>query len=366
MPEVDAFSGDYAEARRRFVEAARERQARLTRIDYGGAAPDGSPLTIDVAEVGDPDADRLLIISSGLHGVEGFLGSALQLEWLRARKTLPAGIRVALIHAIDAYGFAWLRRGDEANIDLNRNFLDDGERFEGSHPLYRALDSFFNPRRPPRRVSAFPLYAIYYLLKYSRGDLRQAIAEGQYDFPQGLFFGGHCIANGHRLLADLLPNLVRGAGHALHLDVHTGLGPWGHLVLFPSLRSSESRVLQALGGIDEFLEDHFAEDEAYITRGDLGGWCAKRFAGRDYLYLCAEFGTYPGSKVVEALRAENQAEHHGASDRVRDFVKRRIREVFAPESPRWRAEALRRGARAISASLDSLASLATLTPSRMG
>lgn len=366
MPEVDAFSGDYLEARRRFVEAALERQAILTRIDYGGVAPDGSPLTIDVAEVGDPNADRLLIISSGLHGVEGFLGSALQLDWLRARKRLPSGVRVALIHAIDAHGFAWLRRCDEANIDLNRNFLDDGERFEGSHPLYRSLDSFFNPKRPPRRISAFPLYAIYYILKFHRNDLRQAIAEGQYDYPQGLFFGGKGVANAHRLLADLLPKLVRGAHHVLHLDVHTGLGRSGHLVLFPSLRSTESRVLQALGGIDEFLEDHFAEDEAYTTRGDLGGWCAGRFAGRDYLYLCAEFGTYSGSKVVGALRAENQAEHHGASDSVRDFVKRRIREVFAPASHTWREQTLTRGARAISVSLESLASLETLTPSRMG
>ncbi len=365
MPQVDAFSRDYVEARRRFVEASRERGARLTSVDYGGMAPDGSPLTVDIAELGDPTADRLLVLSSGLHGVEGFVGSAIQLEWLRSGRDLPAGVRIALIHAVNAHGFAWLRRFDEENIDLNRNFLPEGESFDGSHALYRLLDPILNPPRPPRRFTAFPLYTLYYFLKYGPGAVRQAVAEGQYDFPRGLFYGGKEPANAHRLLGEYLPRIVARAQHVLHLDVHSGLGSWAHLVLLPSLRSGESHVLDALGDLDEFLEDRFAEDEAYEVRGDLGGWCAGRFEGRDYLYLCAEFGTYPGPTVLTALRAENQAQHFGAGESLARFVKRRILEVFVPEGEQWRRDVLAQGTRALAISLESLASLKMLAPSRM-
>ena len=48
------------------------RGARATR------APIGNDLTVDAATLGAPDASRLLVVSSGLHGVEGPFGSAVQ------------------------------------------------------------------------------------------------------------------------------------------------------------------------------------------------------------------------------------------------------------------------------------------------
>ena len=83
----------------------------------------GEALAIDSAYVGKPRAARLLVLSSGIHGVEGYFGSAVQLAWLDAlahrAPTVETG--VLLIHAINPYGFAWRRRWNENNVDLNRN-----------------------------------------------------------------------------------------------------------------------------------------------------------------------------------------------------------------------------------------------------
>ncbi len=73
------------------------------------------------------DADRLFIISSGTHGPEGFSGSACQLALLNdelSRRASERGIALLLIHAVNPFGFSHLKRTNEDNIDLNRNFND--------------------------------------------------------------------------------------------------------------------------------------------------------------------------------------------------------------------------------------------------
>ena len=63
---------------------------------------------------------------SGTHGVEGFCGSGAQIDWLRRGEaaSLPVDVAALMVHAVNPYGFAWLRRVTEENIDLNRNWID--------------------------------------------------------------------------------------------------------------------------------------------------------------------------------------------------------------------------------------------------
>ena len=102
---------------------------------------------------------RAVVVSSGLHGVEGFFGSAAQLAWLRLLRqggaSIPGGTLVVLLHAIDPFGFAWRRRVDEGNVDLNRNFLDDGETYTGTPEHYDLVHRLLNPPSPPSRLHAF-------------------------------------------------------------------------------------------------------------------------------------------------------------------------------------------------------------------
>src|SRR6267154_2941761 len=100
------FSQDYVEAREKFAAAARAAGAEVTGFALDKRGPDGGKLSTDVAWLGPPDARRVLVTISGTHGVEGFFGSATQIEWLRRAKTAPppAGIAALHIRAILPYG----------------------------------------------------------------------------------------------------------------------------------------------------------------------------------------------------------------------------------------------------------------------
>ena len=338
-----AFSPDYRTARDRFRSATLARGFRLETH----AIDEAADLTVDVALAVDDRPSRLVIISSGLHGVEGFLGSAIQNAILEADPrewSLPPGSGLVLIHALDPYGYDRMRRFDASNVDLNRNFLLEGESYSGSPETYREIDWLLNPRRPPRRFDLMAIESIPALLKHGEVALRRAIAGGQFDFPQGLFFGGEGPTQVRRMLEVQLPRWIGDSEYVLHLDVHTGLGPWARLALLLEITVPPDRACWLADRFGEERVEKWGEGISYPTRGGLGTWCQAKFADRVYDYLCAEFGTYSGIKVLAALRAENQAYHWGQADsRSTARVKRRLREAFAPSDPGWRASTLATG-----------------------
>ena len=154
-----------------------------------GRGPSGEELAIDIAAFGPTDADRLLVISSGLHGVECPFGSAVQQQLMRrwGGDHPPANVRCLLIHALNPFGFAWSRRWDDQNIDQNRNFLIRGEAYSGSDPMYGRLDALLDPKRPPSRRDMFLVRAAGALVRHGTASLKQAIAAGQYDYPEAFF-----------------------------------------------------------------------------------------------------------------------------------------------------------------------------------
>jgi len=294
-----------------------------------------------------------------LHGVEGFLGSAIQLALLESEERHwqpPEGVALILLHALNPFGFAQLRRANEDSVDLNRNFLTaakgDTPVYQGCHPLYPRLDPLLNPPHPPRWYGPFLPYALFALLRYRGSDrtaLRQAIAGGQYEFPKGLFFGGRGPSRTQELLRQHLPEWVGGAEHVLHLDVHTGLGPWGklQLLLDASLSLERQQWLAGRFGADVVSLPAASTAPAgdyYTARGELGGFCQRLFPDRLYDPICAEFGTYSAVKVIGALRAENQAYHWGCPDAAGTRRARaRLREVFAPANREWRRGTVAQG-----------------------
>jgi hypothetical protein len=124
------FSTSYAQARRRFRDAAARRDlvVESSVLDLPGV--DGEELAVDVVRDGPADAARLLIVLSGVHGVEGYCGSAVQTGLLELGE--PAQLLGAkahdtaalYIHALNPYGFSHSRRVTQENVDLNRNCID--------------------------------------------------------------------------------------------------------------------------------------------------------------------------------------------------------------------------------------------------
>ena len=227
------FSSTYAQAREKYLAAARAAGAELVTFENPVNGADGEDLFTDVALLGPQSARSVLTICSGTHGVEGYCGSAVQTGLLRdgIADRLPADVRVVMIHALNPYGFSHLRRFNEDNVDLNRNFIDHRQPHP-ENPAYDALYGTINPRADSRlqREMAFLRLLLQRVLKGKR-TLKVAIAQGQSSHPTGLFFGGTRETWSNRTLRTIADRYLKGAERVAFIDIHTGLGPFGNGVL---------------------------------------------------------------------------------------------------------------------------------------
>ena len=339
-----SFSPDYTAARARFRASALALDAHLEAWSIDQRGPDGEELTIYLARIGGPRPTRAVVISSGIHGVEGFFGSAVQaalLEEVLGGFVPPPGTAILFLHALNPFGFAWQRRVNEDNADLNRNMLRPDERYAGAPDGYGELDPFLNPQSPPPLVEGFLLRAGMLIARHGMPALKNAIAGGQYEYPKGLFFGGHSPSRTARVLDERLPGLVGHCERVLHIDLHTGLGPWATYKLFVDhpWGSEQAKVLGAAFGEDVVEPWEPEKGTSYAIRGGLGTWCKSRFPEVDYDVLAAEFGTHRSVSVLRALRDENRCWHWARRDEVASMrARKRLTDVFAPPDPRWRHE----------------------------
>jgi hypothetical protein len=336
------FSPDYATARGRFLAAARAAGADLASLALTATGPGGAALAIDVARLGPPDASRVLLHSCGLHGVEGFAGSAVQLAVLQRAPAVPAGCAIVLAHVLNPHGMAWLRRVNENNVDLNRNFLSPGERWEGAPALYSRLDALLNPPTPPM-ADRFWWRLAAMALRHGPRALKQAIAEGQYEFPRGLFFGGRMLEAGPRAYLDFLRRSLARAEYVLAIDMHTGLGPRGSETLVLEAGAGATPATGLARALGRNLVDPAAGGAAYRIRGGMGGALSTVLPDARIDFLLQEVGTYPAHAVLAALRDENRCHHHDGG--LAHPAKRALLEAFTPLSPLWRRQAVEKGAR---------------------
>lgn len=337
------FSPDYLTARNRFRDAAQRAGATLDALALDARGPRQEDLTIDIARLGARGARRVLLHTSGLHGVEAFAGSAVHLAVLADPPALPAGCELVLVHALNPYGMAWLRRANENNVDLNRNFLRQNERWDGAPALYPRLDPLLNPPSPPAR-DRFRLRLALLALRYGPQAVKQAIAEGQYQFPRGLFFGGRSLEPGPRRYLDWLRHHLAPAEHLFALDFHTGLGRPGEstLILEPGTGATPAAALSlALG---KPLVDPAAGQAMFRIRGGMGAALPQVLPDARIDFVLQEIGTRPALAVLQALREENRCHHYsGSAAGVRHPAKLALLEALSPDSAAWRSRAIAHG-----------------------
>ncbi len=350
------FSESYSEARRRFRDAAASLGADLHAHPIDAGADDA--LTIDVAVLGGDQAPAI-VTSSGVHGVEGFFGSAVQLALLDrlARARDRPDVRYVLIHGINPLGFSELRRFNEDNVDLNRNFLNDPGEYRGAPPGYAPLNGFLNPKSPPSRFEPFRLKAVWNIWRAGLQALKEAVAGGQYDYPRGLFFGGGGPCASTRIVQEHCDAWLGASRRVVHIDFHSGLGAFGAYKLLLN-QSADAEDTSWYGDVfgAEHVEPHDKRGgTAYPVTGLFGDWIQSHFGDRDYRFAVAEFGTYGVIRVLGAIRAENRAHHYGARGSARTRrAKRELLECFCPEDLGWRRrvvdsglEIIDRGTRAV-------------------
>lgn len=337
------FSPDFSTARQRFRETVAASGGRLDSLPLAARGPRGEDLGIDIGWFGAAVPRRVFVHSSGLHGVEGYAGSAIQLQWLeRGTPALRDGDAIVLAHMLNPYGGAWLRRVNESNVDLNRNFGAAATRDGEPDLAYSALDTILNPPSPPR-FDFFYARAAWLLFRHGMAKMRQTVVGGQTVNARGLFYAGDGPEAGPAAYQRYLEPRLAHASRIVAIDVHTGLGRYGQDQLLVDAALSRP---QAMANMRRLFGDRVQRSDdprvAYRAQGAQQEMYERLFGRAEIHFATQEFGTLHTLRVLAALRAENRWHHHGGGA-VDHASKRRLLAVFCPPDERWRAQVLRRG-----------------------
>lgn len=327
----------YQTSRRRFLASARDGGAEVTTFVHPMRGIENDELAIDVASIGPDDAESVLVIVSGTHGVEGFTGSALQHHWFEHHAgALPAAQRVVLIHALNPHGFAWVRRVNEDNVDLNRNFVDWSQPPPANED-YGGLAQLLVPDawdEDTQHATTMQLLAYSEEVGFPR--LQEVVSGGQYTHPTGVFYGGTGPVWSHRWLVEHLPTLVGTARRLGLVDLHTGLGPWGHgeLISHESCDAPGYQRSTAWWGDVRSMLD--GESVSATLSGDWLGAVEALLPGVETTSIALEFGTVDTVTVLQSLRADAVLHAHGDPlGPDAESVRAQVRAAFADDDPAW-------------------------------
>lgn len=341
-PREDAFPSSYPRARETFVAAVAEAGGRLTSHRHPRPGPNGEPLFMDVAMLGNPDARRVLVIGSGTHGVEGFAGSGIQSRFLREAVPVnfPPSVKLILIHAINPYGLAYLRRFNEGNVDLNRNFIDHDGPAAPTNPDYARLHTAIAPASMSfgSEVASWSRLGLFKAIA-GKDALQAAISQGQGSFSRGLFYAGTEEAWSNHVIRSVLSQHLANAEEVMFIDLHTGLGEYAQAELITQASTTSPEFLRAKEVWGNHRVRSSAADESVSVSID-GLLTSIVFdlvpPPAPATAVTLEFGTLPGNEVFAALRAENWLHHHGGEKHPRfQEIKVSLLKAFHPGLEDW-------------------------------
>lgn len=349
------FSSDYQTAKNRFRQAAASKEAKLHTIPLGRLGPDGRPgrqypeLSIDIAWIGPACPKKVLFHSSGIHGPEGFKGSAVQLKILHELKHTGTDTAIVLVHALNPFGMQWTRRVDASNRDLNRANRDT---FPEASPLYQQYEDLINPKRPPPAGFDFSmLHFIFPLLQHGVAPLQQALAGGQSSYPEGLQYAGDKRPPEFEALLDWLSPRFEQVERLIGIDEHTGHGDFGTSTLIAS-HDENTPQMELLGGIYDDQVKH--NGSVYRIDGSFLAALSERVNSEaTALLFLHEHGSlreypplYRRVKQLQLLKWENAHHHYsGALDTPEAYTmhwtKEQLRGAYNPTDANWQSACVR-------------------------
>ena len=358
---VAGFAQTYAQARSRFAAAADVAGLDVHARVHPLLGSEGETLALDVVLDGPAHAQALLIVSSGCHGVEGFCGSGVQVALLRdgalREQAHQCGVALLQLHALNPWGFSWLRRTTQENVDLNRNFHD----FHAPLPANEAYDEIAHllvPRQWPPPAEVEQQLAAY-AAHHGQAALQAAISRGQHGHPQGLFYGGINPTWSNVTLRHVLQEHARHCTRLGWIDLHSGLGPSGHGELIFAGRADDAAGLAcARAWWGDALKSMYDGSSISAPVTGIAG-CAAYDECPQAEITCAaiEYGTQPLEQVLHALRADQWLENHpeAATTGQRDRIKREVRDAFYVDTAEWKRTVVAQARAAVAQALKGLA-----------
>ena len=359
-----AFSASYREARVKFLEAAAQAGLLSSSIVHPEPGVDGEELAIDLARSGAIDAEHLLIVSSGCHGVEGYCGSGVQVfalhdaEW--RERAAAQGVAVLYLHALNPWGFSWTSRTTHENIDLNRNFTDFRQPLP-RNPGYAALHQLLLPERwPPGVLNQAALMA--QAARHGMRKVQEALSGGQHEYPDGLFFGGLGPSWSHLQLRRLLREQGAHARRIAWVDLHTGLGPSGvgeRIYMGPDLpeRLARTRVWWGSAEGNQVTVPFQGGSVSAPLSGTLDICVDQACPEAESTCIALEFGTVPLLDALEGLRARNWLHQHpDAPAPLAAQIRQQVRAAFYTETDAWKGQVISQARQALFQAIDGLTS----------
>jgi hypothetical protein len=239
------------------------------------------------------------------------------------------------------------RRQNEGNVDLNRNWRRDevepvhNEAYDELHPL-ACPDTDDLPTAEDLLATVAPVLA-----ERGEGWIRSAITTGQYRHPDGLHFGGERTEASNLVLQSDLPGRLAGAERVLVLDLHTGHGPRGEIVLLSAQPpgSEQDRFLRAAFGAVEATEGD-PSATAVTKTGSIANGLGVLLPTAQCHAVVLEVGTAGDLEQLVATYQEQWVHRRGdLTDPAHRAARDRYRDCFTPDDPAWEAAA-RAGLRA--------------------
>lgn len=354
----------YKDARAAFLQAARDRSAAISEHTLSGAkGREGEVLAMDVAVIGESAAPKALLVVSGEHGLEGLPGSGAQLDLLLRMPDPPKDTKIVLVHALNPWGVSHGSRGNEDNIDVNRNFVD----FDVPYVRNVAYDEIF-PFMCPQdwtddAVDRAAANGKRVQDEHGGAFLLTGMTGGQRHEPTGTNYGGSGPSWTRRTLEQIVAQHLASSEKVAFVDWHSGFGAYGEL--FHLCTHAEGS--EALDRVATWWGREAVTSNATAFQG--AGGALPNWQGMFATFLpglipnaavagsVIEFGTFPNTEVRSAIMIDRflRFGRENRSSVSRDELRSRMLTGFAPVDPAWRSAILTRAFEAHQKALEGLA-----------
>ena len=194
-----------------------------------------------------PSTDKktnLIVLTTGVHGMEGYIGSVmLDVFFEDIYPTLDTSDTGILIVAnVNPYGMKYMRRYNENNVDLNRNFIEDWDSFDRtSNTEYPKVLNFL---QPTGKIGNALWHEVGFYLSLAKeaiftgaDTISDALLTGQYEYEYGVYYGGNGDEISTSYLKGVFADCLEGEyENIVHVDIHSGYGPRYNMVIFNSVQ----------------------------------------------------------------------------------------------------------------------------------
>jgi len=350
------FSPSYKSCRQRFLSAVQYSEFRLESLVMPKKGREDETLAMDVAVGGNEHSENIVVCFSGVHGAEGFAGSACQSHFLEniAPKVDLGNVKILLVHGVNPYGFSYLRRTNENNVDMNRNFVDFSKFRSDDHEYQELHKVLLASEIPNMDIIEGPLGE--YVALQGASKFQEILAKGQYSESKGLFYGGTQAQWSRLTLEKVLLKEMVAAKKVAFLDIHTGLGPegYGELIFNGSPQSQAYQFSAAMFGND-VKATHSGEAVATSSTGLVQH--VFDFLDESCLFASStlEYGTVEFANIVNALRSECWQYFYGTNESTKEKAREQMKSSFYVQTHRWEQAVLARFSDVITRALHCMA-----------